>query len=1219
MFDEYLNPPPSVDLYAPAVIAQELIVLTSTPSSTTTDQDALSISTSQTTPKTPSHVIPIGVEEADNDIKVAHMDNSPFVEVLIPGPSFEESSTESYKDALMESCWIEAMQEELNELECLEVWKLVPHPDCVMIITLKWIYKVKLDELGVSQLEAIRIFIAFTAHMNMVVYQMDVKTAFLNDILREEVYVSQPDGFVDTHDPNHVYKLKKALYGLKQAPHALETTVPQKEETFQVIIDLIKNSSCFKAFTSSADVLEIFMPGTPSRRVKDVDFTRTPDHDASLAFLIKLGYKVLLYKHTNMFVDHMHQPWRTLATIIKKCLSGQTASNDKLRKLITGRRRDQDVKNAIPSIHQNHHQSLPQATQVPLKKSRGKGSQRKKTANDSQETVDVSKEFEPEPKPVKRKTSNVALELGKLISKTEAGKAETARQVYATHARIVTESVLEPTRRIKSGKVTFDPPKKLKGVPSLTLEELEVVDNMQALKESRKTSRRQHGYEGSNERTSTIPEIPDESTVIFATSSDGTGSEQESEYSKEDQLGDKEKDEKDGDADDEGDDYISNNQDADDEDAETEFDEDEIYKYKIRVHKDEDVEMSNAKVEDSDKGDEEVTDAAKENSEKTSKVKDDAKKTELPPTSSILSEQDKKQKMSKFTIKSTDKVALKEFYHKSALYQTIHSNKSFNRNLANQKLYHDLIEALIEDENATDKGVVDTVKDHKRKHDNDEDDDDEDPPVRPNLGKKTERIRTNDLESSKKPSTFKETPKGRALSKGSKTGKFASTKEPVEEQCAEVVMDDAGKDVVRDDDQPQDASEPMKTKTPNPEWFTQPSLLIQNGTSVRLDLDNPEGDRYPFDLSKPLPLQGHLGHLTIAVDYFSNNDLEYLKSFDPERTYTTSITKTKVARYKTERIEDMVPTLWSPTKVGEFPKKLNINPPQLTFPEIEFKELYIPSHKPPGAHPLEAFFLLYSSAAADAVVPNHTPKDLAVTTPSIKVLAKPEASKKKRASTSRSAPSQVSKRIRSSTANSSGSSRGKAIMDNDVDISSRSVGHPYAYVGPTPLTRDLTSDAIDKDFFPFVPGPYYAEYLEDDIIVDHLKDKTGLDASAKITRAKLNAPEMLNYRRTNQETKDYASKEPSRTRSLLSLRSLLSSSSSPRKFTTFGANCGTRHPILPKRKEPNEEFVDSQPMEEEFQGVATRDTGTETRRGPTEPVLQTKKSLLLLRPSSKKT
>ncbi|GJZ94624.1 hypothetical protein Tco_0666827 [Tanacetum coccineum] len=69
-------------------------------------------------------------------------------------------------------------------------------------------------------------------------------------------------------------------------------------------------------------------------------------------------------------------------------------------------------------------------------------------------------------------------------------------------------------------------------------------------------------------------------------------------------------------------------------------------------------------------------------------------------------------------------------------------------------------------------------------------------------------------------------------------------------------------------------------------------------------------------MSKPPPLQGHPGHLTIAADYFFNYDLEYLKSSDMERTYTMSITKTKAARYEIEGIEDMVPTLWSPTKVG---------------------------------------------------------------------------------------------------------------------------------------------------------------------------------------------------------------------------------------------------------------------------------------------------------------
>ncbi|GJQ94925.1 retrovirus-related pol polyprotein from transposon TNT 1-94, partial [Tanacetum coccineum] len=131
--------------------------------------------------------------------------------------------------------------------------ELVPPPDCAMIIALKWIYKVKLDEYGdvlknmarliakgyrqeegldfeesfapVARLEAIRIFLANATSKNMTVYQMDVKTAFLNGELKEEVYVSQPEGFIDPDRPHHVYRLKKALYGLKQIPRAWYDTL----------------------------------------------------------------------------------------------------------------------------------------------------------------------------------------------------------------------------------------------------------------------------------------------------------------------------------------------------------------------------------------------------------------------------------------------------------------------------------------------------------------------------------------------------------------------------------------------------------------------------------------------------------------------------------------------------------------------------------------------------------------------------------------------------------------------------------------------------------------------------------------------------------------------------------------------------------------------------------------------------------------------------------
>ncbi|GJR65984.1 hypothetical protein Tco_0012049 [Tanacetum coccineum] len=91
-------------------------------------------------------------------------------------------------------------------------------------------------------------------------------------------------------------------------------------------------------------------------------------------------------------------------------------------------------------------------------------------------------------------------------------------------------------------------------------------------------------------------------------------------------------------------------------------------------------------------------------------------------------------------------------------------------------------------------------------------------------------------------------------------------------------------------------------------------LLLGPTIIYKLDWNNPEGDRYPFDLSKPLPLQGRPSHLTVAVDYFFNNNLEYLKTSDLKKTYTTSIMKTKAARCEIISIEDMVPMLWSTIK-----------------------------------------------------------------------------------------------------------------------------------------------------------------------------------------------------------------------------------------------------------------------------------------------------------------
>nr|GFA31367.1 putative ribonuclease H-like domain-containing protein [Tanacetum cinerariifolium] len=156
------------------------------------------------------------------------------------------------KEAMTDLAWIDSMQEELLQFKRLDVWVLVPAPDNISPLTLKWLFKKKHDEEQtvirnkshlvvrgyrqeegidfeesfalVARMEAIRIFLAYATHKSFTVFQMDVKTAFLHGTLKEDVYICQPEGFIGPDHPSHVYKLKKALYGLKQAPRVDDIT-----------------------------------------------------------------------------------------------------------------------------------------------------------------------------------------------------------------------------------------------------------------------------------------------------------------------------------------------------------------------------------------------------------------------------------------------------------------------------------------------------------------------------------------------------------------------------------------------------------------------------------------------------------------------------------------------------------------------------------------------------------------------------------------------------------------------------------------------------------------------------------------------------------------------------------------------------------------------------------------------------------------------------------
>ena len=152
------------------------------------------------------------------------------------------------KEALNDVDWVNSMQEELHQFGRSNVWYLVPRPADRTIIVTRWVFRNKLDESGViirnksrlvvqgynqeegidydetfapvAKMEAIKILIAFVEFTGFKLYQMDVKSAFLNRNFKEEVYVKQPPGFEDADLPNHVFKLNNAFYGLKQAPRA---------------------------------------------------------------------------------------------------------------------------------------------------------------------------------------------------------------------------------------------------------------------------------------------------------------------------------------------------------------------------------------------------------------------------------------------------------------------------------------------------------------------------------------------------------------------------------------------------------------------------------------------------------------------------------------------------------------------------------------------------------------------------------------------------------------------------------------------------------------------------------------------------------------------------------------------------------------------------------------------------------------------------------------
>nr|GEW43825.1 hypothetical protein [Tanacetum cinerariifolium] len=231
MYDDYIGGQPSATVRNVPPVQEPQVRQTSMASTTIADIAPIPTNSS-------SHAtnIPITSQDVDELNPNAMVDGNTFVNPFANSSTSATAASSSQnvdpsnmhtkhygtKECQTDPAWIDSMQEELLQFKRLDVWVLVPASDNISPLTLKWLFKKKHDEeqTVIKNKSPIKIFLAYVAHKSFTVFQMDVKTAFLYGSLKKDMYVCQPEGFIDADHPSHVYKLKKALYGLKQAPRA---------------------------------------------------------------------------------------------------------------------------------------------------------------------------------------------------------------------------------------------------------------------------------------------------------------------------------------------------------------------------------------------------------------------------------------------------------------------------------------------------------------------------------------------------------------------------------------------------------------------------------------------------------------------------------------------------------------------------------------------------------------------------------------------------------------------------------------------------------------------------------------------------------------------------------------------------------------------------------------------------------------------------------------
>nr|GEX94713.1 retrovirus-related Pol polyprotein from transposon TNT 1-94 [Tanacetum cinerariifolium] len=896
---------------------------TGSPFSTSVDQDAPSPSKSQTSQETQSSVIPQDVEEYNIDIEVAHIGNDLLFGVSIPEvTSAQSSSTE-----------------------------LVPRPDKVIVITLKWIYKVKLDELGgilknkarlvahgyrqekgidfeesfapVARLEGIRIFLAYAAHKNMVVYQMDVKTAFLNGNLREKSMTM--DTTIDQQvamDEALVPQAKRLRIG--RSNFCLLSDIKSKESTLQLVYDILRLSSFFKAFLVTADVLEIYMQESWA--------TATVHHHSIRFKMDKKKHIVNLESHsgvirklTDLYINKLHHPWRSFAAIINKCyhppLHVKGSFYSKEEQELT----NEDIKNS--NAYQEYY-----AVATGVTPAKPKASARK-TRSSSDTTITPP-------------TAAAGLRLTTFEKGKQAAKASKANSLSALSENSTDEEGDDDEGKDGDGDEEDD------GDDEEEEDELYRDVNINQGRGIQTTQ------EFEDSHVTLTPINPDGMESIFGTTL---------------QM-----------------------------DAQTPTSRlNEAVKVAMQI-------QSDRLRDEAQKENDEFLKTIDENMEKIIKeqVKEQVKvqvSKILPTIEQTVNEQLEAEVLTRsshlsktFYVVAAD---LSEMELKKILIKKIEGNKSIQRSDEERNLYKALVEAY-----ESDKIILDTYGDTvtlKRRRDDDADKDEE-PSAGPDRG--TKRCRERKEPESASAPTETATRSANRSTQGTKSRQTSASESATAEEPMQTTFEleepahpeyETGAD-----------DQPIVQSSQHPEWFSQqqkpptsdrdqnktlpathgsiqpwiselakhsdsrssfnelidtpldfsnflinrlkedtltPELIagptyellmgsckslvelayhlkeVYKATTDQLDWVNPEGQQYPHNLLKPLPLiPNNRGRRVIPFEHFINNDLEYLRGGASSRKYTTSVTKTKATYYRHIKwIEDLVPrTMWIEEPIG---------------------------------------------------------------------------------------------------------------------------------------------------------------------------------------------------------------------------------------------------------------------------------------------------------------